>query len=126
MRLRAQLAAKSFGCNVAAPAHRKILARAFVKLTVNLADQPLPLPLRDFVFTHPKPFGQRHVNLRLVITTLDFIRRAAHAKATRRTPDEFDAANRALIPGFRAGKRFGYGLRLSLCLQRKVKTAPCD
>jgi hypothetical protein len=94
-------------------------------LTRQLTSDLLPLPLRQFVFGHPKALGQRHFDPILVRTPFLLIRWASHEKPAGRAPAKRDASNCALIPGFEPAKRNSFALR-TLASRQSVLSVPVE
>src|SRR6266851_6796451 len=66
------------------------------ELSRQLPDHSLPLALGHLVLTHPKAFGQCHLDLVFVRASFWLVPRTAHSKVPWRTPDE-------IYPGSFAG-----------------------
>ena len=67
-----------------------------------LADDALPVALRDLVLPGPEALGERHLDLVLARPPLRLVGRAAHRERARRAPAEPDAGDGPLLAGLRA------------------------
>ena len=97
-----QLRAELLGLVEVDPVHRNVVALAELRrgqLVREVADEPLPLPLRRFELRGPESSREPDLHLRLVGAALELVRRASHHVASGGTPAEPDAGDRSLLAG---------------------------
>jgi len=83
----------------------KLVPLSGVENAWKLPDYSTPLSLCDFVFAHPKPFGESDLNLILTRTALRLVPGTAHREMTGWAPTQFHSGNLTVIAGLRAFKR---------------------